>query len=83
MSATNTPGALPPAAEPRRGRCECASCRIGRLTGPVMVITVGVIFMLQEFTRYGMSTLWPLFLIVPGIMMAAQAMASKAGHVRR
>jgi hypothetical protein len=49
--------------------------------GPLMLITVGVIFLAAQYTRYGMGDLWPLFLIVPGILMLAQSFASKEGHI--
>jgi hypothetical protein len=62
-------------------RCTCPSCRLRGLMGPVMLITVGAIFLLQEYTSYGWGTLWPLMLIVPGIVLVAQSMASKEGHV--
>jgi Domain of unknown function (DUF5668) len=53
------------------------------LMGPIMLITIGVLFLLREFTRYGIGELWPILLIVPGIVLVAQHMASKAGHVDR
>jgi hypothetical protein len=64
-------------------RCRCASCRMRGLMGPVVLITVGVIFLIGEYTRYDFGYLWPLLLIVPGIVMVVQALASKQGHVER
>jgi hypothetical protein len=51
--------------------------------GPLMLITVGVIFLLAQYTRFGMADLWPLFLIVPGIILLAQSFASREGHISR
>jgi hypothetical protein len=51
--------------------------------GPLTLITVGVIFLVGQYTQYGFSYLWPLLLIVPGIVMVVQALASKEGHVGR
>jgi hypothetical protein len=65
----------------RNPRCPCARCRARGLMGPAMLITVGLIFLLGEYTRYGMDRLWPLFLIVPGIILLVQAMASNEGHI--
>jgi hypothetical protein len=53
------------------------------MMGPIMLITIGVIFLIGEYTRYDFGYLWPILLIVPGIVMVAQALASKEGHVER
>ncbi|MFZ0410135.1 MAG: DUF5668 domain-containing protein [Candidatus Acidiferrales bacterium] len=63
--------------------CGCGNCRVHGLMGPLTLITVGVIFLLGQYTQYGFSFLWPLLLIVPGIVMVVQALASKEGHVGR
>lgn len=62
-------------------RCTCANCRIRGLMGPVMIITVGVLFLFRQYTRYSVGDLWPVLLIVAGIVLVAQAMASRDGHV--
>jgi hypothetical protein len=64
-----------------RTRCTCANCRIRGLMGPVMLITVGVLFLLKQYTHFGVGELWPVLLIVAGIVLVAQAMASREGHV--
>jgi hypothetical protein len=51
--------------------------------GPLMLITVGAIFLVAQYTRYGIGDLWPLFMIVPGIILLAQSFASKEGHISR
>ena len=48
--------------------------------GPVLLITIGVIFLIGEYTRFGFGDLWPVLLIVLGIIAVAQAFASRAGH---
>ena len=48
--------------------------------GPVLLITVGVIFLAGEYTRYGFGDLWPVLLIVGGILAVCQSMASRQGH---
>jgi hypothetical protein len=50
------------------------------LTGPVIIITIGVIFLLSEYTPYGIGHLWPLILIIVGIFRLAESMVSNAGH---
>lgn len=66
-----------------RFSCSCAFCRIRGLMGPAMLITVGVIFLLAEYSRYDFRDLWPFLLIVAGIVLVAQSMASKQGHTGR
>ena len=62
-------------------RCTCANCRIRGLMGPVMLITVGALFLIRQYSRFGIGDLWPILLIVAGIVLVAQAMASRQGHV--
>ncbi|MGH9718083.1 MAG: LiaI-LiaF-like domain-containing protein [Candidatus Acidiferrales bacterium] len=62
-------------------RCRCARCRIRNLTGPVMLIAIGAIFLAGEYTPYGFVTLWPILLVVPGLLLLAQSAASNEGHV--
>lgn len=68
-------------ADAMKTRCPCACCRVRGLMGPIMLITIGVLFLLREFTPYGIGELWPILLIVPGIVLVAQSMASKSGHI--
>jgi hypothetical protein len=63
-----------------RPYCNCARCRIRGLMGPLMLITLGVIFLLGRFTSYGFIRLWPLILIVAGVLLWLQSTASGAGH---
>jgi hypothetical protein len=60
--------------------CKCAHCRIRGLMGPLMIITVGVLFLVGEYSRYSFTDLWPVLLIVAGIVLTAQSLASKEGH---
>ncbi len=63
-----------------RIRCACAYCRTRGLMGPVMLITVGTLFLIGEYTRYSFRDLWPVILIVAGLVSVATALASKEGH---
>jgi membrane-bound ClpP family serine protease len=39
------------------------------LTGPVFLITIGVIFLMEEFVpEWGISKTWPVLLIVIGVL---------------
>jgi hypothetical protein len=48
--------------------------------GPVLLITIGAIFLLGQFTNYGFERLWPVILLVAGGVLLAQSSASNAGH---
>lgn len=68
-------------AERASAKCWCARCRIRALTGPVMLIAIGAMFLAGEFTPYGFATLWPVLLVIAGILLLAQSSASREGHI--
>ncbi|MGH9708472.1 MAG: LiaI-LiaF-like domain-containing protein [Candidatus Acidiferrales bacterium] len=70
-------------ADTSRTSCCCPFCRTRGLMGPAMLITVGVIFLLAEYSRYDFRDLWPFLLIVAGLILVAQSMGSKQGHTGR
>jgi hypothetical protein len=55
-------------------------CRVRGFVGPVMLITIGMLFLIGEYTRYGFGQLWPVLLIVGGILALIQSTASREGH---
>jgi uncharacterized membrane protein len=48
---------------------------IRRIRGPVYILTVGVLAMFNEWTRYGFHRTWPVFIIVAGVLMFAERSA--------
>jgi len=66
--------------DPNKPVCRCARCRIRMLMGPIMLITIGVIFLLGRFTDYGFWRLWPVILLVAGAVQLAQSSSSNSGH---
>lgn len=66
--------------EETKPRCTCAQCRLSGIRGPVLLITIGVLFLIGEYTRYGFGDLWPVLLIVLGVMAVLQAFATRQGH---
>jgi len=65
-----------------RIRCHCRRCTIRSLMGPAVIITVGILFLLEQ-TRSGFSfgQTWPVILVVIGIISLASAMAPMDGHI--
>ena len=65
-----------------RIRCNCRRCTIRTLMGPAVVITVGVLFLLEQ-TRSGFSfgQTWPVILVVVGVISLASALAPMDGHI--
>lgn len=64
-------------------RCRCQSCTIRGLTGPAIVITIGVLFLLHQLhggLLYFGNT-WPLLLVVIGFLHLASSVASRDGHM--
>jgi|SRR5208283_1860062 len=65
-----------------QGKCRCQSCTIRGLTGPAIVITIGVLFLLHETQggRLDFQNTWPVILLVIGLLQLASAFASREGH---
>src|ERR1022692_454980 len=45
---------------------------IRAIRGPITLITLGVLFALQNFTRFGFDQTWPVLLIVFGLLSLMQ-----------
>ncbi|HKW89308.1 MAG TPA: DUF5668 domain-containing protein [Candidatus Acidoferrales bacterium] len=62
--------------------CNCARCRIRGLMGPAVLIAIGVIFFVGQYNwDYSIERLWPVILIVVGVVQVLAATASSEGHV--
>ena len=48
--------------------CSCTRCRTRGLMGPAVLITLGVLFMLNEFALASFHRTWPILLIVIGLV---------------
>ncbi|MGA2095502.1 MAG: hypothetical protein ABSH39_04330 [Candidatus Acidiferrum sp.] len=66
-----------------RIRCNCQRCTIRGLMGPVVVVTVGVLFLLAQVRGgfFDFGNTYPVIIIVIGIVSLASALASSEGHV--
>lgn len=63
------------------GRCNCEQCRTRRLMGPAMLVTLGVLFLLDSVSNIEFHKTWPAILLVIGVVKLFQSNASGAGHV--
>jgi len=61
--------------------CHCERCRSRGLIGPALMITIGMLFMLEEFSSIGFHRTWPVILLVIGAMKLWQSNASTEGHM--
>jgi hypothetical protein len=61
--------------------CSCAPCRVRGLLGPLMLITLGVLFLIGEYTHYSFGRLWPVLLIVGGVILFAESIVPRTGHI--
>ena len=50
------------------------------MMGPLLLITLGAIFLVSYNTRYSFFDLWPILLIVVGLVQVIGSLASKQGH---
>ncbi len=48
--------------------CGCGRCTAGAVTGPLLLITLGTLFALQEAGSYRFRDTWPVLLIMYGLM---------------
>jgi hypothetical protein len=63
-------------------KCRCARCTCSGLMGPVVLITLGALFLVGRLGwSYSFHHLWPVLLIAIGLVKLAEALASSEGHV--
>jgi len=66
-----------------QGRCHCQSCTVRSFTGPVIVITIGILFLLHQVHGgvFDFGNTWPVILVVLGLLYLASSMVSRDGHI--
>lgn len=70
-------------ADRSRIRCACARCTCRGLMGPAIIITIGLLLLLDQ-TRGGyldFGNTWPVILLVIGAVSLASALAPMTGHI--
>lgn len=63
------------------GMCRCERCRTRKLMGPSILVTLGVLFLLDSTSRIGFHRTWPAILLVIGVVKLMQGNASSEGHI--
>jgi hypothetical protein len=63
--------------------CCCTRCRSRHLMGPALLVTLGILFLLDEFGVRGASFhyTWPVMLIVIGVVKVLRDNAPVEGHI--
>ncbi len=61
--------------------CNCDRCRMRSIMWPAMLVTVGVLFLMDNLNGPGFERTWPLILLVIGAVKLLQSNASDAGHL--
>lgn len=63
--------------------CNCRRCMIRGLMGPAVIITVGVLFLLDQVRGgyFSFGNTFPVILIVIGAISLASALAPTDGHI--
>lgn len=61
--------------------CPCARCRARGLMGSVILITLGLLFLIHTLTPIEYE-MWPVLLIVIGVMLFLGRSASTEGHLQ-
>ena len=65
-------------------QADCVSANIAALVsvmGPAMLVTLGVLFLLDSVSHVGFGRTWPAILLVIGVVKLMQSNASFNGHV--
>jgi hypothetical protein len=60
--------------------CRCERCRTRKLMGPAILVTIGVLLLLDQVSRIGFHKTWPAILLVIGVVRLLQSNASPEGH---
>ena len=61
--------------------CQCGRCRTRRIMGPVMMMTIGSLFLLENLHVANFGRTWPVILLVVGGVKLVQGSASDADHI--
>jgi TM2 domain-containing membrane protein YozV len=60
---------------------DCDRCRYRGLMGPAVLVTLGTLFLFEQYDLIRFHRTWPLLLIVIGLVKVMQGNASTVGHM--
>ena len=66
----------------RNRACACGRCRARGLMGPAVIVTVGVLLLLQTLDIVDFGRSWPVLLLVIGGVLLIGHSGSTEGHVQ-
>jgi len=66
----------------RNRNCHCPRCMAYWLMGPAILITIGVLFLLEQLHVAPFGRTFPILLIVIGLVKIGQRSAPDMGHVQ-
>ncbi len=66
----------------RNRYCRCPRCISQWIMGPAMLITIGVLFLLEQLGIMYFDRSWPILLLVAGAVQIARRSASDEGHIQ-
>jgi TM2 domain-containing membrane protein YozV len=61
--------------------CECDRCRAHSFMGPAILVTLGILFLLEQQDVVSFGRTCPLLLVIIGLIKVLQGNASTAGHI--
>lgn len=61
--------------------CPCVRCQTSRIMGPAILLGLGILFMLHEWTNLKFNHTFPAILILIGAVKLLQAAGSNEGHI--
>jgi hypothetical protein len=64
-----------------RPYCVCEHCRTRKLMGPAILVTLGVLFLLDNVSGVEFHRTWLAILLVIGVVKLLQSNASSEGHI--
>jgi hypothetical protein len=67
----------------RNRNCPCVRCRAHGLMGPAILITLGVLFLMENYGVVDFERSFPVLLLVIGCMLLISRTGSTEGHIER
>lgn len=66
----------------RNRNCQCVRCRAHGLMGPAVLVTLGVLFLMQSYDIMPFDRSFPVLLLVIGCVLLVSRTGSIEGHIQ-